>query len=316
MVLRALGLGDFLTGIPALRAVRRAYPAHRVVLVAPGAYAAWVRRLRLADAVRPADGIAAVPALPDLATPAPEAAVDLHGRGPGSQPMLLALRPARLIAFAHPAVPATRGLPEWRPGEHEVSRWCRLLEESGISADPTDLDVPPPPVEPPASSRGATLIHPGAASGARRWPVERFAAVARAARADGPVVVTGSPGEVGTARFVAELAGLDDGAVLAGRTPDLDSLAAVVAAADRVVCGDTGVAHLATALGTSSVVIMGPVPPSEWGPPPGRRRHVALWGGEPGERGNPHGAAPDPRLLRIGVDDVVAALGRLPVPAR
>src|SRR5207237_79615 len=34
----------------------------------------------------------------------------------------------------------------------------------------------------------------------------------------------------------------------------------------RLVCGDTGVAHLATALGTPSVLLFGPVPPSRWGP--------------------------------------------------
>jgi ADP-heptose:LPS heptosyltransferase len=84
--------------------------------------------------------------------------------------------------------------------------------------------------------------------------------------------------------------------VLAGRT-DVAALAAVVAHAGRVVCGDTGVAHLATAYGVPSVVLFGPTPPSEWGPPPAG-----------GGRGDPHGTAPDPRLLEIGVEEVIAAL--------
>jgi ADP-heptose:LPS heptosyltransferase len=95
--------------------------------------------------------------------------------------------------------------------------------------------------------------------------------------------------------------------VLAGRT-DLRGLAETVAGAGRVVCGDTGVAHLATAFGTPSVVLFGPTPPSEWGPPPDRAQHRALWAGR---RGDPHARTPDPGLLEIGVADVLAALSRL-----
>ena len=90
--------------------------------------------------------------------------------------------------------------------------------------------------------------------------------------------------------------------MLAGRT-DLLELAAVVAAAGRVLCGDTGVGHLATAFGVPSVLLFGPTPPSEWGPPPERARHVVL---HRGGRGDPHGATADPGLLSIGVGDVLA----------
>lgn len=234
-----------------------------------------------------------------------DVAVNLHGSGPESHRVLLATRPRRLVAFAHPEVPEAADGPPWRPGEHEVTRWCRLLETSGVPADPSSLELPTPPGQPPALTHDATLIHPGAASGARRWPPDRFAAVARAEREAGRrVVVTGGPGEEGLARRVAVAAGLDDEAVLAGRT-DLLGLARAVAAAGRVVCGDTGVAHLATALAIPSVVLFGPTSPHEWGPPAGSR-HVALWAGR---RGDPHAAEPDPGLLAISVDEVLDALG-------
>jgi ADP-heptose:LPS heptosyltransferase len=77
----------------------------------------------------------------------------------------------------------------------------------------------------------------------------------------------------------------------------------VVATASLVVCGDTGVAHLATAYATPSVVLFGPTPPAYWGPPD-RPWHRSLW---TGGTGDPHGDAPDPGLLEIAVDDVVAA---------
>jgi ADP-heptose:LPS heptosyltransferase len=297
---RALGLGDFLTGVPALRALRRAYPGARLVLAAPRALAPLAPLSGAVDAV--ADTAPLGPAPPGAAV-----AVNLHGRGPQSHLMLQAARPERLIAFGCPAA-GHRG-PPWRPGEHEPARWCRLLAESGIPADRDDLELAPPPARSPAP--GATVLHPGAASGSRRWPPDRWAAVARAEAAAGRrVVLTGGAGERALARHVAGAAGLPEAAVLAGRT-DLVGLAAVVAEAARVVCGDTGVAHLATAYRVPSVVLFGPTPPQEWGPPPGRPWHRALWAGH---RGDPHGGAPDPGLLEIDVDAVLDALTRVPCP--
>jgi ADP-heptose:LPS heptosyltransferase len=279
VVERDLGLGDLLAAVPALRALARAFPDHRRVLVAPAAFAPLLSLTRTGF---------------ELASEPPhgaDVAVNLHGRGPESHARLLASRPRRLVAFASGA---HRG-PRWLPGEHEVVRWCRLLEESGIPADPRELDL-----ELPVAPTGATVLHPGAASAARRWPAERWAAVARAHADRGhEIVVTGSPGERGLAERVA--AGLPRATVLAGRT-DLAALAATVAGAGRVLSGDTGVAHLATAFRIPSLVLFGPTPPHEWGPPPDRPRHRALWAGG---RGDPHASTPDPGLLAIGVDDVL-----------
>jgi ADP-heptose:LPS heptosyltransferase len=94
--------------------------------------------------------------------------------------------------------------------------------------------------------------------------------------------------------------------VYAGRTNVLE-LAALVAAAARVVCGDTGVAHLATAYRRPSVVLFGPTPPSVWGPPP-RPYHRVLWSGIPGD---PHAKRVDPGLEAISAEHVISALGQL-----
>jgi ADP-heptose:LPS heptosyltransferase len=304
VALRALGLGDLLTAVPALRALAGAFPGHRRVLAAPAELAPLAR---LASAVH--EVVHAEPLAPlDRSLYGADVAVNLHGSGPQSHRALLASAPRRAIAFAHPEVPESAGSPEWRPGEHEVERWCRLLSESGVPADPRRLDVPPPAVPSPPAVRGATLVHPGAASGARRWPPERFASVARAEAAAGRrVAVTGAPEERSLGLAVVRSARLPEGAVLAGRT-DLPGLAAAVAAADRLVCGDTGVAHLATALGTPSVVLFGPTSPAEWGPPPDRPWHRALWAGRTGD---PHAPSPDPGLLQIGVEEVLAALSEV-----
>jgi ADP-heptose:LPS heptosyltransferase len=309
VVLRALGLGDLLTAIPALRALADAFPRHPRLLVTPAALAPLARCSGAVDEVVPTDGLGE-----PLHRRAHGAglAVNLHGRGPESHGLLLETEPRRLVAFAHPAVPASSDGPRWRPDEHEVARWCRLLEESGIAADPSrlDLEIPPGPV--PHGVKGATLIHPGAASLSRRWPAERFAEVARSQAGGGrTVIVTGGPAEVDLANDVAARAGLPQHAVHAGQGGML-ALGRLIDAADRVVCGDTGIAHLATALRTPSVVLFGPTSPALWGPPSDRPWHRPLWAGTSGD---PHGQLPDPGLLAIGVDQVVAALEDLPAAA-
>jgi ADP-heptose:LPS heptosyltransferase len=296
LVLRALGLGDLLTAVPALRAIRRGLPEHELVLAAPAAFADLLVGPGLADRVLPTAPLSPV----EWRGTAPAVAVNLHGSGPQSHRLLLAVTPRRLVAYGCPAAQVS-GL-RWRPGENEVRRWCRLVEHAGWPADPTELSLPAPDVPSPAP--GAVVIHPGAAHPSRRWPAERFAAVAAWARQQGrEVVVTGSDDEVALGRSVAGAAGLGREAVLAGRT-DLRTLSALVAGAALVVCGDTGVAHLASAFGTPSVVLFGPVDAAQWGPPPGP--HVAL-GDATCRRGDPFAAEPDPALEAIEVDDVLQA---------
>jgi ADP-heptose:LPS heptosyltransferase len=211
------------------------------------------------------------------------------------------LSPGRLLAFACPDAGHVDG-PSWRIDEHEVRRWCRLLAAYGVPADPLDLRLPHPPGRPPAED--AVIVHPGAAFPSRRWPVERYAAVARElAEADCFVIVTGTAEERPLAERVARLAGLAKTRVLAGRT-GLDELAGLVARARLVVCGDTGIGHLATAYGTPSVLLFGPIPPAAWGPLVHPGRHRVLWRGG---RGDPRADRPDASLLRIEPADVLTA---------
>ncbi|MFI1968617.1 glycosyl transferase [Streptomyces cinnamoneus] len=306
LVLRALGLGDLLAAVPALRALRGAFPGHELVLAAPPELAPAAAATGAVDRLLPACAPGrAVPRALAWRGPPPEVAVDLHGNGPPSHRLLLALRPGRLLAFAHPGTPSVAG-PAWCPHEHERERWCRLLRSYGIAADPTDLALPRPAGTSPAP--GAVVLHPGAASAARRWPADRYAAVARGLLERGHrVAVTGGPGEDALVARVA----VPGAAAFPGGLP-FGVLSALVAGAGAVVSGDTGVAHLAVAHGTRSVTLFGPVPPALWGPPPSPR-HTALW--HPGPPGNPHGRRPDPLLLRIRPEEVLAALARGEAPA-
>jgi ADP-heptose:LPS heptosyltransferase len=149
-------------------------------------------------------------------------------------------------------------------------------------------------------------VHPGAQTGARRWPPARWAAVVRTELTRGrSVLVTAGPGESALARRVAGLGGLPPEAVR--DRMGIMELAGLLAGAGRVACGDTGVAHLATALGRPSVVLFGPTPPALWGPP-ARRAHKVLW---KGRTSDPFADRPAPGLLAIRPQEVAAALAAL-----
>lgn len=294
LVLRALGLGDLLTAVPALRGLRSAYPDHRIVLAAP----APLRELALLTGA--VDELLPTPQLGSIGWRKPPlpVAVNLHGRGPRSTRALRALQPTVLLTHAYPGVPG----PEWNDDVHEVGRWCRMLAYFAIPTDPSNLDLDRPRTASPVPR--AVVVHPGCKFAARQWPTDRYAAVARRLAVAGlRVVVTGSAAERALAHQVATAAGLPDGSVLAGHTT-LTELAALVADATLVICGDTGIAHLATAYGTPSVVLFGPVSPRHWGPPPQRPQHRALWAGRVGDT---FADRPDPGLLRITSAEVIAA---------
>ncbi|MGW7261226.1 glycosyltransferase family 9 protein [Streptomyces sp. NPDC054834] len=313
LVLRALGLGDLLAAVPALRGIRRAFPRHHVVLALPATLTEAALATGTVDDVLPAEAPdRGVPSLEHWPGPPPDLAIDLHGNGPESRDALAALRPRRLLAFAHPDQ-APRRPADWRADEHERERWCRFLRAYGIPADPADVRLPPPATPSPAP--GAVVVHPGADAAARRWPAERHAEVVRRLRSAGHrVVLTGGPNEDDLVLDVAARSSLPAQDVLRGGLP-FGALSALVAGAALLVSGDTGPAHLAVAHGTPSVTLFGPVPPHLWGPPPSPR-HRALW--HPGPPGDPHGSAPDPQLLRITADEAVAAALALlrPDPSR
>ena len=118
------------------------------------------------------------------------------------------------------------------------------------------------------------IVHPGGRGDDRRWPFERFAAVADALAAHGlRVVVTGSAVERPIADALASRAAVNVVDVV-GRT-SLGVLAALVDGAQVVVTNDTGVSHVAAARRTPSVVVFVGSDPVRWAPID-RARHIAL----------------------------------------
>ncbi len=300
VIVRPLGLGDFLTAVPAYRALARAFPEHHRILAASIAFAPLAQFCgESIDEV-----VDTAPLAPlDPALHSADVVVNLHGRGPQSHRVILETEPRRLIAFHNPEVGLPVNAPQWRDDEHEVLRWCRLLNESGIPTNPRELDLRVRPHQGPYHD--AIVLHPGASSESRRWPVESWIALAVGLRRRGyDVVFTGSGAEFRRCRIIARNAGAGIRSVLAGHTT-LDVLASVIAGARAVICGDTGVAHVATAVGTPSVVLFGPMSPARWGPPHDRAVHRVIWHGKTGD---PHAPRVDPGLAEITVEEVVGEL--------
>jgi len=112
----------------------------------------------------------------------------------------------------------------------------------------------------------AVAIHPGSGSAAKNWPAERFAAVAQQVRKERGMqvlLVSGPADEAVVAVVERELGG--QGYVLLQQLP-LPLLAALLARCWAYVGNDSGVSHLAAAMGTHVVAIFGPTDAAVWAP--------------------------------------------------
>ena len=317
LVVRHCGLGDFLTALPAIRAIRRQYPEHHLVTTCPASLLGLARRLTTADAFITEPASARLDPIGHAGADyriveriltlrsRPEVVIALRVPvRPDLMAALVRMEPENLVAYRHTEVPGTESLPEFSFEDHILVRWERILQPTGIRTERNDLYL--------ASDgaafgpwTGTTIIHVGSASPARRWPVERWAAVAEMVTAMGhSVVVTGSEAERPLAETVVRSAGLSPSRNLCGVTDILD-LAAIVQHARLVLSTDTGIAHLATAFRRRSVTLFGAVSPTQWGPPAGYELNIALWKGGYGEA---YADSADPGLLRITVSDVLNAV--------
>ncbi len=105
------------------------------------------------------------------------------------------------------------------------------------------------------------LLCPGSInSRAKRWPAERYAAVAdHFAEAGATVVLIGSPGEMEVANEVS-LRTINKPVILTGKT-SVAEVTAIISVADVLITNDTGPAHIGSAVGTPTLVIFGPTNP-------------------------------------------------------
>lgn len=274
-VLRPNAIGDFVFALPALAALRAAYPDAEIVYLGKR----WHRDF-LSGRPGLIDRVIELPPVPGVGAPidAPterdvvdsvvaslrderfDLALQLYGGGRSSNPFVRRLG-ARVTAGlqAPDAAPLDRSLP-YTPW---VNERARLLEAVGlVGAAPVDLAPRLTITEADRAQLRATVslpanqplvvLQPGATDARRRWPPERFAAIGDALAARGACVAVNGSGD--ERAVVSQV-------VTAMRAPAIDlshglSLSALAALLERaclLVSNDTGPLHLAQAVGTRTV---------------------------------------------------------------
>jgi heptosyltransferase-1 len=154
-------------------------------------------------------------------------------------------------------------------------------------------------------SRDFALVNPGAGWGAKRWPAERYGEVARRLAEDGlKSLINFGPGEEPLMKAV-ESASAGTAKGVAG---SLTELIALTRHASIFIGGDTGPMHLASALGVPVVAIFGPTNPARNGPF-GTRSIVLRSLISPTTHSR--SAQPDPGMMEISADEVLAAARKL-----
>ncbi len=290
LVFRALNLGDMLCAVPALRALRAGLPHARISLCGLPWARSFVRRFsRYLDEFIEFPGYPGLPErncsgsdlnafLRQMQDRRFDLAIQMHGSGSISNAVIESVG-ARFVAGFHPEGFPVRDrhlFAAYPASLPEVERNLSLIRLIGFSASDPELEFPFLPDDGLDLSASAELhaipartyacIHPGASSRTKCWPVAHFAAVASHLRQWGlTVVVTGNRHESDLAAAISELLQHDciDAASL---DLSLGSLALLIRDSRLLVCNDTGVSHIASALRVPSVVLFSTADPLRWAP--------------------------------------------------
>jgi ADP-heptose:LPS heptosyltransferase len=297
LILRGGALGDFIVTLPALAALRAAFPAARLELAGNAPAAALAVTRGLLDAAHSQHesrwaalyGSAALP--PDFAAwlatfdlvlnfwPDPDRTLAAHFPLHAAQRFLTApAHPARAPAAAHYCEPLSQF------DTAVTNFFYPLLPGSNLSA-----------LNSRRSTSSPIALHPGSGSPRKNWPLPRWVELAawlRVTHAADLLIVTGE------AEPPATRAALAPYGTVADNLP-LEDLATRLAACRLFIGHDSGIGHLAAACGVPSLLLFGPTDPALWAPP-----------------------APHVRVLRRGADlaalalaDVQAALAPLLLPS-
>jgi ADP-heptose:LPS heptosyltransferase len=296
-VFRALVLGDLLCAVPAFRALRRAYPQSKVTLVGlPWANAFAKRFSHLFDDFLSFPGYPGLPEIKPALDEIPhffkeaqqkqfDAAIQMHGSGSFVNSITVLMDAKQNAGFFLPGeyCPDEHLFMPFPENEHEIHKYIKLMEFLNVPEQGTNLEFPiteEDVAEFEAIEGAETLgeyvcVHPGARLLSRRWLPERFAAVADELASRGfTVVLTGSKEEEGLVNLVSNFMH-EPHLNWVGKTT-LGTLAVLLSKSKLLLCNDTGVSHLASALSVPSIVIVTGSDFKRWAPL-NRERHQIVY---------------------------------------
>ena len=338
LVVRLGAMGDILHALPSITALRQAHPNWQIdwvveprwqaLLAVPGttergAQMPIVDRLHFAPTKDWRKGplsrrtITSVTSLrSQLKAATYDAVIDVQGAMRSAVLARMASCP-RVIGEAMPRETAARLL----FSEQVITHGAHVIEQdielaSAIAGDPLQWVPPALPVDPAAEAwcdtllassgtRPVALINPGAGWGAKVWPVDRYAEVARGLIVRGyRVLVNAGPHEEIMADTIVK--GTLGNAIPLSTT--LEQLIAVTRRAALCIAGDTGQLHLACALGRHVIGIFGPTDPSRNGPYATRFRVLRS---PISKRDHTRRPEPEAGLLTIQPEDVLRATDEL-----
>ena len=341
LVVRLSAMGDVLHALPAVRALRQAFPAAKIgwlieerwaeLLCAPGAdrcgerseqrpLADCVHTVRLKEWRRSLFSRPTARQISNAWNEVRAAGYDVAVDMQGSIRSAVLARWSRAPEIFGPVEPWEKPA-AWFYTHRVVTRGQHVVEQGhslaeGVAGGPLDEAT----VEMPRDRRSEVsvnskleqfrlvdfaVLNPGAGWGAKQWPAQRYGAVARELARNGLCsVVNYGPGEEGLADIVMR----ESGGAARPMQSSISELISILRRAKLFVGGDTGPMHLAAALKVPVVALFGPTDPARNGPY--GTASVVLR--DPASvTSHARRAEPDPGLLRIRVEDVLQAAEKL-----
>ena len=288
LIVRTSALGDVVHALPVLTALRRHLPEARIGWVVEEGMAPLLaghpdldellvvglrrwRRLSV-QGLRELRGFFSA-----LDRFAPEVVLDLMGNHKAGVISALTLADRRIgAARRHRREPSSAvwiSQPVVPRGTHAVDRMLSLLDALGVPAEPADFGgeklfrEEPEAVRELLADRAApfVLLHAGAGWANKRYPADWWGRAARLLQ-DRTGLTTLVAAARGEEELAAAVEAASSGAARTVPAPDLPTLAALIRRSRLFLGGDSGPTHLAHALGTPVLMLMGPTDPERSGP--------------------------------------------------